>query len=129
MAAMDGAEFREWGEVLERLRVERGLSIGEICRRAPMERSQYYRICHGAKDGPSFMILDRLLKAMGCTWTEWGRTCDALQAGSASRREPVALPAAANEGRARPSKVDTRKPPPSRGAPPPLLRRGHKVIP
>lgn len=68
-----------WGVALEKLRKQwdvRRNSIGELCRRAGIERSEYYRICHKSKLGPSAQKLDTLLRAMGYTWRDWARALE-----------------------------------------------------
>lgn len=108
-----GDEMKLWGQALERLREDRGLSLRDVCYRAGMERPQYRVICYKLVAGPSLDTLDRLLRAMGCTWQDWAEVYDALHAGLASKQEPVVLKPAVNDGPAR----GVRKPPPSRGAP------------
>lgn len=67
-----------WGVAIEWLRQEREISIGEMCRRVGMERSQYFRIYYTTKKGPTLHVLNRFLVAHDCTWAEWGQTYDTL---------------------------------------------------
>ena len=80
-------EMKPWGIALERLREERVLSIGELCRGADMERSQYARLCKKFVEGPSIVTMQRLLDAMKCTWAEWGQVYDSVMVGAAPRDE------------------------------------------
>lgn len=67
-------QLTPWGQALETLRTrwraERN-TIGELCRRAGMERPEYYRICYQSTFGPSVRKLERLLHAMGYSWRDW----------------------------------------------------------
>lgn len=101
-------ELKPWGRVFERLRVQRGLTITELCYRARMGPPQYRVICYKLVDGPSFQTMERLLKALNCTWGEWGGTVDAMQAGAAQASAPVAQELKAVVG-------ERRKPDPGRG--------------
>lgn len=80
-----------WGRVFERVRESRGLSITEMCYRARMGPPQYRVICYKLTDGPSVQTIDRLLKALDCTWGEWGATYDAI-AESPAPQFPQPLP-------------------------------------
>lgn len=111
-------ELKIWGRVFERLREERGISTTEMCYRARMGLPQYRVICYKLIDGPSVQTIERLLKALDCTWGEWGITYDAMQAGLASKQEPVVLKPAVNDA---PARGSSRKPPPSRGSGYPAL--------
>lgn len=74
----------KWGLTLETLRKrwdpggtdpDRN-SIGELCRRAGIERSEYFRICHKSKFGPSVSKVINLLHAMGYSWIDWAITLE-----------------------------------------------------
>lgn len=81
-------EMRPWGVALEYLREQRGIKSSELCYRVRMGPPQYHRICTQLKDGPTMDTLGRLLKALGYSWEEWGRTYDAVLAGLAAQPEP-----------------------------------------
>ena len=69
---MPSMELKPWGSALEHLREMRGLSKGDVCRKAGIERPEYRVICYKLTKGPSMDKVGALLKALGCTWTEWG---------------------------------------------------------
>lgn len=91
-------EMRPWGVALEYLREQRGIKSSELCYRVRMGQPQYHRICTQLKDGPTMDTLGRLLKALGYSWEEWGRTYDAVLAGIAAElEEPPPLKRASND--------------------------------
>lgn len=73
-------ELKPWGVALEQLRESRGISKGDLCRDARIERPEYRVICYKQVKGPSLETLERLLCALGCTWTEWGAIYDSVTA-------------------------------------------------
>lgn len=124
MASCD--EIKSWGIALERLREDRGIAKTELCYRARMGLPEYRVICHELKKGPSVETLGRLLEALECSWGEWGNIYDAVQAGMASKQEPVGLKPAVNDHRT-PGGARSKHPLP-RGTPP-LPRLGRKATP
>lgn len=60
-----------WGKALESLRVDKkDYSVNQFERDGVMKRAAYRRALIGT-EGPTFMSIDKLLKAMGCTWHDF----------------------------------------------------------
>lgn len=67
-----------WGQALDRLfrrweNVLYGQTLAEMCRRAKIERGEWWKILHQSKKGPSIEKMDALLDAMDATWNDWAR--------------------------------------------------------
>lgn len=84
-----------WGEALEILRKDSGLSKRDLPREGMMEREQYMRICK-SRYGPSVAVLDRLLAGFHASWAEWAKAVETAKATqmykSSSRTSAVKRP-------------------------------------
>lgn len=99
--------LKPWGHAFEVLRKRRGWSQGELVRairriyRDSYEPSEYSRMCHSGKDGPSFMMIDAVLTALGYHWADFA---DALKQASHEQlhaAEKIATYQARKKGAAR----------------------------
>lgn len=57
------------GAQIKRIRIARGLSQKEVVMAAKIEKAKYSRI-ENNKTGPSYLTIEKIAKAMGCTLSE-----------------------------------------------------------
>ena len=62
-------ERKQLAANLVRLRLKAGLTQEQLCERADIDRSYLQRI-ESARSNPTFEVLLRLKKALGCAWED-----------------------------------------------------------
>ena len=60
------------GDVIRNLRMEKGLSPGELAKQSGVSRPYLWQLESGGKTNPSFDVLEKLACALGVTVSGWG---------------------------------------------------------
>ena len=72
------------GQVMRAFRQRRGLSQEQLGDQAGMHRTYIGQVERGERN-PSFESLDRLLRALGVNWSQFGAAIDSCRSGRSGR--------------------------------------------
>lgn len=76
---MRPAETR-WGKAIDWLVAKAGGTLGDLSRAIGKERSQIYNWRFKGKNGPTVENVAAILKATNCTWIDWAKAMEAVEA-------------------------------------------------